>query len=50
MLYKTEISSILKNNSSGLCNSHDRFVKRFNFRKHQGVGRKKPVNLYLNAA
>lgn len=27
-----------------------RFVKRYNFRKHQGIGRKKPVNLYLNAA
>ncbi|GGC14589.1 IS3 family transposase [Dyadobacter sediminis] len=28
----------------------DRFVKRYNSRKHQGIGRKKPVNLYLNAA
>lgn len=28
----------------------DRFVKHYNSRKHQGIGRRKPVNLYLNAA
>lgn len=28
----------------------DRFVKQYNCRKHQGISRKKPVNLYLNAA
>jgi len=28
----------------------DRFVKQYNCRKNQGIGRKKPANLYLNAA
>lgn len=28
----------------------DRFVSHYNARKHQGIGRKKPMNLYLNAA
>ncbi|KAA6438820.1 IS3 family transposase [Dyadobacter flavalbus] len=28
----------------------DRFVKLYNSRRHQGIDRKKPVNLYLNAA
>lgn len=27
-----------------------RFVKHYNCRKHQGIGRRKPMNLYLNAA
>jgi putative transposase len=28
----------------------DTFVKKYNKRKHQGIERKKPINLYLNAA
>ncbi|WP_353719500.1 integrase core domain-containing protein [Dyadobacter sp. 676] len=27
-----------------------RFVQHYNCRKHQGIGRRKPMNLYLNAA
>ena len=28
----------------------DTFAKRYNHRRHQGVERRKPVDLYLNAA
>lgn len=26
----------------------DQFIKEYNQRKHQGIGRKKPINLYPN--
>jgi putative transposase len=28
----------------------DTFVKKYNQRRHQGIERRKPINLYLNAA
>src|SRR5690625_1258900 len=28
----------------------DRFIKKYNQRRHQGIDRRKPIDLYLNAA
>jgi putative transposase len=28
----------------------DTFVQKYNQRRHQGIGRRKPLDLYLNAA